>query len=258
MILIRGGLRLLLVIRKDYRSICQYAAQQIATLVRQRPHCVLGLATGTTPLGVYRELVRIHKKEGLDFSQVQTFNLDEYVGLPREHSQSYFYFMKKNLFAHVNIHPLSIHIPDGMAQDIEAECLHYEEQILEAGGIDMQLLGIGSNGHIAFNEPFSSLGSRTRIKTLTDKTRRDNARFFKSMKEVPKYAITMGVGTIMDSRKIILMATGEQKASAIKTTVEGPITAKVPATIVQIHPYATILIDQSAASNLSQSLKIAE
>ncbi len=143
-------------------------------------------------------------------------------------------------------------------KNIEAECLHYEEEILEAGGIDLQLLGIGSNGHIAFNEPFSSLGSRTRIKTLTEKTRRDNARFFKSIKEVPKYAITMGVGTIMDSRKIILMATGRRKANAIKITVEGPITAKVPATIVQIHPYATILIDKAAASKLTDSLKIAE
>lgn len=249
---------MLLIIRNDHRSICLYAAQQIADAIRQKPHCVLGLATGSTPLGVYRELIRIHKKEGLDFSQVQTFNLDEYVGLPRGYSQSYFCFMKKNLFDHLNIHPLSIHIPDGMAQDIEAECLNYEEQILEAGGIDLQLLGIGSNGHIAFNEPFSSLGSRTRIKTLTEKTRRDNSRFFKTMKEVPKYAITMGVGTIMDSRKIILMATGKQKANAIKTTVEGPITARVPATIVQIHPYATILIDQAAASKLTQALKIAE
>ena len=249
---------MLLVIRNDYRSICRYAAQQIAAAIRQRPHCVLGLATGSTPLGVYRELIRIHKKEGLDFSQVQTFNLDEYVGLPKNHDQSYFYFMQKYFFDHINIHPLSIHIPDGMVDDLEAECLHYEEQILETGGIDLQLLGIGSNGHIAFNEPFSSLGSRTRIKTLTEKTRRDNARFFKTMKEVPKYAITMGVGTIMDSRKIILMATGKQKANAIKTTVEGPITARVPATIVQIHPYATILIDQAAASKLTQALKIAE
>ncbi len=249
---------MLLVVRQDYQSMCQYAAEKIASLVRERPHCVLGLATGSTPLGVYQELVRIHKREKLDFSQVQTFNLDEYVGLPREHPQSYYYFMKKNLFDHINIHPRSIHIPNGMAKDIEAECLRYEEEILEAGGIDLQLLGIGSNGHIAFNEPFSSLGSRTRIKTLTEKTRRDNARFFKSIKEVPKYAITMGVGTIMDSRKIILMATGRQKANAIKITVEGPITAKVPATIVQIHPYATILIDKAAASKLTDSLKIAE
>jgi len=249
---------MLLIIRKDHRSICLYAAQQIAAEIRQKPHCVLGLATGSTPLGVYRELIRIHKKEGLDFSQVQTFNLDEYVNLPKDHNQSYYYFMKKYFFDHINIHPFSIHIPDGMAEDIETECLRYEEQILEAGGIDLQLLGIGSNGHIAFNEPFSSLGSRTRIKTLTEKTRRDNARYFASMKDVPKYAITMGVGTIMDSRKLILMATGQRKASAIKTTVEGPITARVPATIVQIHPYATILIDRVAASKLTQALKIAE
>jgi len=249
---------MLLIIRENYEEMCRFAAQKFADMIRKKPTCVLGLATGSTPLGVYKELIRIHKEENLDFSLVQTFNLDEYVGLPREHEQSYYNFMKINFFDHVNIHPNSIHIPNGMASDVEEECLEYEKKIIEEGGIDLQILGIGSNGHIAFNEPFSSLGSRTRIKTLTDKTRQDNARFFESMDEVPKYAITMGVGTIMDSRSIILLASGKNKAWAIKNTVEGPITAKVPATIVQIHRHATILVDRDAAEELTDSTKIAE
>ncbi len=249
---------MLLMIRENYEEICKVAAQKFADFIRKKPNCVLGLATGSTPLGVYKELIRIYQEENLDFSLVQTFNLDEYVGLPWEHDQSYYYFMKKNLFDHINVHPNSIHIPNGMASDIEQECLEYEKQIIEAGGIDLQILGIGSNGHIAFNEPFSSLGSRTRIKTLTEKTRQDNARFFKSMDEVPKYAITMGVGTIMDSRSVILLASGSNKSWAIKNTVEGPITAKVPATIVQIHRHATVLVDRDAASELTDAIKISE
>ncbi|MCK4894109.1 MAG: glucosamine-6-phosphate deaminase [Calditrichia bacterium] len=249
---------MLLIIRDDYEQICHAAAEKFAYLIRKKPNCILGLATGSTPLGVYRELVKIHKEENLDFSLVQTFNLDEYVGLPREHEQSYFNFMKTNLFDHVNIHPNSIHIPDGMASDIEQECIAYEQKIIEAGGIDLQILGIGSNGHIAFNEPFSSLGSRTRIKTLTEKTRKDNTRFFDTMDEVPKYAITMGVGTIMDSKSIILLAIGKNKAWAIRTTVEGPITALVPATMVQMHRDATLMIDREAATELTQAINIAE
>jgi glucosamine-6-phosphate deaminase len=249
---------MLVMIRENYDEICHVAAQRFADLIRKKPTCVLGLATGSTPLGVYRALIKEHKENDLDFSLVQTFNLDEYVGLPREHSQSYFYFMKTNFFDHINIHPNSVHIPNGMVEDIEQECLDYEQKIADAGGIDLQILGIGSNGHIAFNEPFSSLGSRTRIKTLTEKTRKDNARFFDSMDKVPVYAITMGVGTIMESRSIILLASGENKAWAIKNTVEGPITAKVPATIVQLHRDATILMDRVASSELTQAKTIAE
>jgi glucosamine-6-phosphate deaminase len=249
---------MLLIIGNNYQQICQAAAEKFADLIRRKSNCILGLATGSTPLGVYQELVKIHKKQHLDLSLVQTFNLDEYVGVPREHQQSYYHFMKTHLFDHVNIHPNSIHIPDGMSSDIEKECIEYEKKILESGGIDLQILGIGSNGHIAFNEPYSSLGSRTRIKTLTEKTRKDNARFFSSMEEVPKYAITMGVGTIMDSKSIILMAIGENKAWAIKKTVEGPITALVPATMVQMHRDATIMIDREAATELTQAINIAE
>lgn len=243
---------MLLIIKKNYEAISREAASKVADLIKRKPDCVLGLATGSTPLGLYNELIRMHKEENLDFSRVTTFNLDEYVGLAPEHPQSYHYFMQENFFKHINIKPENIHIPDGMARDIDRECKTYELAIARAGGIDLQILGIGANGHIAFNEPLSSLGSRTRIKTLTEKTRRDNARFFNSLDEVPKYAITMGVGTIMEARSVILLASGKSKAEAIKKTVEGPITAMVPATMVQMHPHATLIIDEEAASLLSR------
>ena len=244
---------MLVVIKKDYEEMSREGAKQIAGLVRKKPDCVIGFATGSTPLGMYRELIRLHNAEGLDFSKVTTFNLDEYVGLPPAHDQSYHYFMWENLFKHINVNPSKVHIPMGMAEDIEAFCEWYERKIVEAGGIDLQILGIGANGHIAFNEPGSSLGSRTRIKTLSEKTRKDNARFFKNMAEVPKYAITMGVGTIMEARQLLLLANGAGKADAISATVEGPITAKCPATIVQLHRYATVLIDKAAAAKLESS-----
>ncbi|MFQ5772505.1 MAG: glucosamine-6-phosphate deaminase [bacterium] len=243
---------MLVIIKENYEEISKEAARIIAELIQKKPHCVLGLATGSTPLGLYKELIRLHQEARLDFSQVTTFNLDEYVGLPSEHPQSYYHFMQENLFKHINMNLNSIHMPNGMAEDIEQECEDYEKAIDIAGGIDLQVLGVGANGHIAFNEPLSSLGSRTRIKTLTEKTRRDNARFFSSLEEVPKYAITMGVGTIMEARSIILLASGKSKAEAISKTVEGPITAMVPATMVQMHPRATIIVDVEAASLLSR------
>ncbi|MCX8105912.1 MAG: glucosamine-6-phosphate deaminase, partial [Ignavibacterium album] len=226
------------------------AAKQVASLIRKEPDCVIGFATGSTPLGLYKELIRMHKEEGLDFSKVVTFNLDEYVGLPPNHPESYHYFMWENLFKHININPSNVHIPMGMAEDVDAFCEWYEQKIIEHGGIDLQILGIGANGHIAFNEPGSSLGSRTRIKTLDEKTRMDNARFFNSLDEVPKYAITMGVGTIMEAKRLLLLANGVKKADAIKATAEGPIMAKFPATIVQLHRYATVIVDKEAASKL--------
>lgn len=241
---------MLLVIRKDYQEISYEGAIIIANLIRKKPDCVLGFATGSTPLGMYKELIRLHREEGLDFSKVVTFNLDEYVGLPPSHNQSYQYFMWENLFKHINIDPRYVHMPMGMADDIEQFCYWYEDKIKQYGGIDLQILGIGAKGHIAFNEPGSSLGSRTRIKTLSEQTCQDNARFFKNKEEVPKYAITMGVGTIMEAKRLLLMASGTAKADAIKNTVEGPIMAKFPATIVQMHQYATILIDREAASKL--------
>ena len=241
---------MLVMIKENYDDMSKEAAKQVAALVRKKPDCVIGFATGSTPLGLYKELIRMHKEEGLDFSKITTFNLDEYVGLPPEHPQSYHYFMWENLFNHINVNPSNVYIPMGMADDIDAFCEWYENKIKEVGGIDLQILGIGANGHIAFNEPGSSLGSRTRIKTLTEKTRQDNARFFSSMDEVPKYAITMGVGTIMEARRLLLLASGTSKAEAIRATVEGPIMAKYPATIVQLHRYATVIVDKDAASKL--------
>ncbi len=244
---------MLVVIKENYDDMSKAGAQQVASLVREKPDCVLGFATGSTPLGMYRELIRMHTEEGLDFSKVVTFNLDEYVGLRPSHKQSYHYFMYENLFKFINVDQRYVHIPMGMAEDIDAHCAWYEQKINEFGGIDLQILGIGANGHIAFNEPGSSLGSRTRIKTLSAKTVRDNARFFKKPDEVPRYALTMGVGTIMEAKRLLLLASGAVKADAIKATVEGPITAKYPATIVQLHRYATIIIDKEASSKLEET-----
>ena len=227
------------------------AAKIIAQLVQQKPDAVLGLATGSTPLAMYRELVRMHREDGLDFSRVRTFNLDEYVSLPHEHPQSYHAFMRENLFRHINVPPENIRIPNGLA-DVPAECAAYEAAIRAAGGIDLQVLGIGTDGHIGFNEPSSSLASRTRIKTLTARTRSDNARYFGSAEEVPIHVITMGVGTIMDARQVLMLAFGEGKAKAIADAVEGPVMAMNPASILQMHPVAKCLIDEPAASKLAR------
>jgi glucosamine-6-phosphate deaminase len=241
------------IVKENYDEMSRLAAQMIAQLIRQKPRCVLGLATGSTPLGTYQELIRMHREEDLDFSQVVTFNLDEYIGLPPEHDQSYHYFMHENLFDQINVPPVNIHLPPGMDEDIVAACERYEQMIQDAGGIDIQLLGIGANGHIAFNEPGSSLGSRTRVKTLDQKTIEDNSRFFERIEDVPRYAVTMGIGTIMDSRRLLLLANKANKSHAISITVEGPVTALVPATIVQLHPHATIIVDEEAASQLRRT-----
>ncbi len=234
----------------DYEAISARAAEIVTNQIRKKPDSVIGLATGGTPLGLYQRLIQNHKERGLDFSKITTFNLDEYVGLSPDHDQSYHYFMWTNLFSHVNVDPSCVHIPQGMADDIDAFCSWYEQKIEQVGGLDLQILGIGGNGHIAFNEPGSSLGSRTRIKTLTEKTITDNARFFDDPEQVPRYAITMGIGTIMDAKNLLLLGSGEGKANAIKATLEGPITAMVPATIVQLHQHASVLIDEAAASTL--------
>jgi len=227
------------------------AAAIVAEGIRSKPHYVLGLATGSTPIPLYQELIRLHKEEGLDFSSVITFNLDEYVGLPPTHDQSYRYFMDAQLFNHVNIPKSNTHIPDGMTDDIEAHCLAYEAMIEDVGGIDCQILGIGSNGHIGFNEPGSSLASRTRVVELTEKTIQDNSRFFSSIDEVPRRAITMGIGTILDAQKLVLLATGAKKAEAVAAALEGPVTAKVPASALQLHPDATFILTEDAASGLT-------
>ncbi|GIW91202.1 MAG: glucosamine-6-phosphate deaminase [Pirellulaceae bacterium] len=241
-----------IIIEPDYEAGSRRAAQLIAHLVRQKPDCVLGLATGGTPLGVYRELARMHREEGLDFSRVTTFNLDEYVGLDPTHPQSYRFFMQQHLFDHINIDPSRINIPDGRALDFERFCRSYEERIREAGGIDLQLLGLGRDGHIAFNEPGSSLGSRTRLKMLTPETIRDNARFFGSEELVPRLAVTMGVGTILEARRCLLLAFGEAKADAVQRTVEGPVTAQVTASALQLHRDVVVVLDEAAASRLER------
>ena len=229
------------------------AARIIAKLVREKPDCVLGLATGSTPLSTYRELIRMHREEALDFSKITTFNLDEYVGLTPGHPQSYRALMAENFFRHVNVDARRTHIPDGMAHDVPAECARYEAAIVAAGGIDLQLLGIGTDGHIGFNEPSSSLASRTRIKTLTERTRADNARFFGGdLAQVPFHCITMGVGTIMASREVLLLAFGANKADAVAAAVEGPITAMNPASVLQMHPVAKCVVDEAAAAKLSR------
>jgi glucosamine-6-phosphate deaminase len=200
----------------------------------------------------------MHREQRLDFSQVTTFNLDEYVGLRPDHPQSYRFFMQENLFRHINVVPGRTHVPDGQALDFEANCRRYEKMIQDADGIDLQVLGIGRDGHIAFNEPGSSLGSRTRVKSLTGETIRDNARFFGSEDKVPRLAITMGVGTILESRRCLLLATGLAKASAIRSTIEGPITAQVTASALQLHRDVIVVLDEEAGSWLTRREYYAE
>ncbi len=225
------------------------AVRIIARLLREKPNAVLGLATGSTPLRLYRELVR----QKLDWSRVKTFNLDEYVGLAPAHPQSSHSFMWKNFFQNINIARKNIHVPDGEAKNIPVFCLRYEKQIRAAGGIDLQVLGIGTDGHIGFNEPTSSLASRTRIKTLTARTRRDNAGFFGSEKKMPHHVITMGIGTIMGARQILLLAFGRNKANAVAQAVEGPITSMNPASGLQMHPVAKMVLDKAAAAKLKRA-----
>ncbi|MCP5106747.1 MAG: glucosamine-6-phosphate deaminase [bacterium] len=242
-----------IIIQPDQKAASEIAARITAQLIKKKGECVLGLATGNTPLLLYKELIRMYKEGELDFERVTTFNLDEYVGLPPSHPASYNSFMWENLFNHIGIAAHRVHIPNGLAPDIPAFCKQYEGAILAAGGIDLQVLGIGTGGHIGFNEPSSSLASRTRIKTLTRQTRKDNAPFFGGEEKVPHHVITMGVGTIMDSGKCLLLAFGEKKADAVAKMVEGPINAMVPASILQMHPDTAVIVDEAAASKLERS-----
>ena len=228
----------------------ELAGGAVAALVSRKPGAVLGLATGTSPLAAYRDLADRHAAGALSLAGVRAFLLDEYVGLPAGHPQSYRSFIARELEAHVDFAPGAIAGPDVHADDLLAACDAYEAAIRDAGGVDLQLLGIGTDGHIGFNEPASSLASRTRIKTLTDQTRRDNARFFASLDEVPRHVVTQGVGTILEARHLVLLAFGRTKANAVAEAVEGPVTAMVPASALQLHPHATVLIDAAAASRL--------
>ena len=241
-----------IIIKKNYEEMSKEAARVVKERLLEKPDLVLGLATGSTPLGLYRELARMHKEEGLSFKKARTFNLDEYYGLSPEHPQSYHYFMNANLFSQIDIDLVNIHIPDGLAKNVGKYCLEYEEKIEKCGGIDLQILGIGGDGHIGFNEPGSSLASRTRIKTLDEQTVKDNSRFFKSIDEVPKYAITMGVGTVIDAKEIILLASGKSKSRIIARAIEGPVTSQITTSMLQIHPRVITILDEDASSSLKR------
>jgi glucosamine-6-phosphate deaminase len=244
---------MLLVLKPNSEELGREAARVVANAVRRNPALRLGLATGGTMLAVYQELVRLHRRESLDFSQVVTFNLDEYLGLASNHPQSFHNFMQENFFAHVNVDPRNIHIPDGsVKENYQRYCASYEEAIRNAGGIDLQILGIGRNGHIGFNEPTSSLGSRTRLKVLSKETIQDNRKFFASEDEIPQCAITMGIGTILESRRILLLASGSAKATAIAKAIEGPLTASVTASALQLHSEVTFIVDREAGAELKQ------
>jgi glucosamine-6-phosphate deaminase len=244
---------MLVVLKNNFEEISQEAARMVAAAVRNNPSATLGLATGATMLGMYRELVRLHREEALNFSRVVTFNLDEYLGLAADHPESFHYFMRENFFAHVNVSSANMHIPDGkIGGNYEKYCASYEEFIRRAGGIDLQILGIGRNGHIGFNEPTSSLASRTRLKVLNGETIEDNRKSFAPGEEIPRCAVTMGIGTILEAKKIILLATGAAKAEAVAKAIEGPITSSLTASALQLHPDVTFILDEDAASELTQ------
>jgi len=228
-------------------------AKIVAEKVREQPDAVLGLATGRSPIRLYDELIRMHREEGLDFSRVTTFNLDEYVGLSPEHPQSYRFFMEERLFRHINIKPENTHLPNGVADDLREACRDYERRIEAAGGIDLQLLGLGSNGHIGFNEPTGSLNSRTWIKILSQQTIEDNAELFDDPDEVPRHCLTMGVGTIMEAERCLVLAFGHGKAKAVASVVEGGLTAMCPGSALQMHPRSMVLIDEDAAARLDHA-----
>lgn len=244
---------MLLVLKPNAEEVGREAARMVANAVRRKPNLRLGLPTGKTMLGMYKELVRLHQNEGLDFSRVVTFNLDEYLGLAPSHPQSFTYFMHENFFSHVNVTPENIHIPNGSLKgNYQEYCSAYEESIHRDGGIDLQILGIGRNGHIGFNEPTSSLGSRTRLKVLSKDTIEDNRKFFAPGEEIPQCAITMGIGTILEAKRILLLATGSSKAAPIAAAIEGPLTASVTASALQLHPEVTFVVDQQAGAQLKQ------
>ncbi len=241
------------IVAPNYEEMSKIAAKEIAKLLYVKPNAVLGLATGSTPEGVYRELIELNKAERVDFSKATSFNLDEYKGLKGDHPQSYRYFMDSKLFNHVNIDKNKTHVPSGVAENIEKECKEYDEAIEMAGGIDLQLLGIGTNGHIGFNEPSDFLNLNTHETDLTEDTIQANSRFFDSIDEVPTKAITMGLGSIMKADKIILLASGEKKADIIAKLVEDKISTRVPASMLQVHQNVLVIVDNDAASLLKNS-----
>ncbi|MCQ4925703.1 glucosamine-6-phosphate deaminase [Tissierella carlieri] len=234
-------------IEKDYKTISEVAARMIKDEIERKPNLTLGLATGSTPMGTYQELIRLYKEEGLDFSKVTTFNLDEYVGLDRDDPNSYSYHMRDVLFNHINVNLENTFIPNGKSKNLEDACASYDKIIRDKGGIDLQILGIGENGHIAFNEPSDKLNIYTSIVKLDDTTINANSRFFNSTEEVPKTAITMGMSSIMEARKIILMAHGKKKAPIVKRLLEAKhISTYIPASLLLLHPNVTFILTEEA------------
>ncbi|MDQ0194563.1 glucosamine-6-phosphate deaminase [Paenibacillus wynnii] len=224
----------------------QTGANLIVSLLQSNPKAVLGLATGSSPVGVYARVVEMYNKGLVSFSKASSYNLDEYVGLPVEHSQSYRSFMNEHLFNHVDIDLSRTHVPNGNAEDLDAECLAYDKMLEEHGPVDLQILGIGSNGHIGFNEPDASLSSGTHVVDLLEETLEANARFFPTLAEVPRQAVTMGIASILKAKQIVLLVRGEEKAEAVKNAIEGPITTQCPASLLQSHPNVVVLLDEGA------------
>lgn len=238
-----------LILKNDYGDMSREAAGIVKQRMLAKPNIVLGLSTGHTPFALYEELIRMHQEEGLDFSEVVTFNLDEYIGLDSDNPKSYYFFMHENFFSKINILKENALIPYGMVRNLKKHCEWYEKTIKAKGGIDLMVLGIGGNGHIGFNEPQSSFDSITRVVDLSEKTIKDNSRFFDSIDEVPKQAITMGIATIMASKECLLLASGAHKADIIKKALRGPVTEEVPASVLQNHPNLTVILDKPAASS---------
>lgn len=235
---------------KDYNDMSRKAANIISAQIILKPNCILGLATGSTPVGTYRQLVEWYEKGDLDFSEVMTVNLDEYKGLTRENPQSYYYFMDEHLFGKVNINKNRTFLPDGTEPDSNTACENYNEILRAVGDVDLQLLGLGHNGHIGFNEPGESFSTETHCINLSEQTIKANARFFETMDEVPRQAYTMGIKTIMAAHRILMIVSGEDKAEIVKTAFTGPITPKVPASILQLHRNVTLIADEAALSKM--------
>lgn len=239
-----------IIVTEDYNAMSRQAANILSAQVIAKPDCTLGLATGSTPIGTYKVLIERYEQGDLDFSNVKSINLDEYVGLSGEHDQSYRYFMNHNLFNHVNIKPENTNVPNGLAEDVEAECLRYNKVIEELGPIDTQVLGLGHDGHIGFNEPADHFPLLTHKVDLEDVTIEANARFFASKDEVPKQALTMGISTIMQAKQVLMVVSGKDKAEIVKKAFTGPVTPEVPASILQMHPNVVLVGDKDALSLL--------
>lgn len=244
-----------IIIQSSVEAAARFAADEMARALKDNPQLVLGLATGSTMEAVYARLAQLHRESGLNFSKCRTFNLDEYVGLPPQHRNSYHYYMRKHLFEHVNLEPKHTHLPNGMAADLAAECAAYDALISRHGGIDLQLLGLGQNGHLGFNEPGSDPASRTHVQVLFPATRIQNAPHFAAPEHMPERAITMGLGSILECRRCLLLATGAEKAEIVAKALENPPTSAIPATALQRHPQCLVILDETAASLLERAIR---